>query len=271
MNSDDYNGWQNQQFDEQLDQKHKWLLLGAEEKSKSVIQLTKGLNIGELLEIGSGTGALLETLDRLGFADSYYAIEPSEQMHLYMINRHAISRLVASEPVILEQCSLTDKRYDLAILSHVIEHVENAADLLNGTMQIADFVILEVPIEGNWMGNLRAAVRTCFTGLPRINNYSGHIHFFSIGDIRKLVHWCGGEIARSRLYVPHKQMQMARISGSLPRRTYAKLVWRLNRICGDWFWARCYYGHYAVLVRKRSSVADKNITLWPSMHYHNEI
>ena len=268
MNSDSHNDSEGQQFAEQLDKRHKWFLLGAEQKAQSVIQLTEGLNISEVLEIGSGTGAILESLDRLEFATSYYALEPSQQLYRYMIERQAISRLIASEPVTLEQCSLTDRRYDLLILSHVLEHVKNPAELLGGAMQVADHVVLEVPLEGNWTGNLRAAVKTRCTGLPRHNNTAGHIQYFSRADIRRLVHWCGGEIVRSRLYVPRAQMRIARISGSFPKRTYAKLVWGLNRICGDWLWGRCYHGHYAVLVRRRAPLADEDISLWPSTNYY---
>jgi SAM-dependent methyltransferase len=247
------------------------LLLGAAEKAKSVIQLTEGLNIRRVLEIGSGTGALLETLDQLGFAESYYAIEPSEPLYRFMVKRHSISRLVESEPETLKKCSLTDSRYDLVILSHVLEHVENPGELLNGAMKIADLTVLEVPLEGNWMGNLRAAFKNNVTGIPRQNNPAGHIQYFSRADIRRLVHWCGGKIVGSRLYVPRAQMRISRIGGSYPSRTYAKLVWSLSYILGDWLWCRCYYGHYAVSVRQRTPIANKNRTFWPSTNYYNEI
>jgi SAM-dependent methyltransferase len=268
MNSDQHNDSGGQQFAEQLDQRHKWLLLGAEQKAQSVIQLTAGLNVSSVFEIGCGTGALLESLDRLEFATSYYALDPSQELYRYMTDRHVISRLIASEPVTLEQCSLTDRRYDLVILSHVLEHVENPAELLSGAMQVADHVVLEVPLEGNWMGNLRAVVKARCTGLPRHNNLAGHIQYFSRADIWRLVHWCGGEIVRSRLYVPRAQMRMAKTTGSLSKRAYATLVMGLNSIFGDQLWSRFYYGHYAVLVRQRAPIADEDISLWPSTNYY---
>jgi SAM-dependent methyltransferase len=261
----------NVKFDEQLNKRHKWLLLGAKEKAKSVIQLTKGLDIKDVLEIGSGTGAVLETLDQLGFGENYYAIEPSEPLYCYMVKRHSISRLVSSESATLENCNLKERRYDLVILSHVLEHVENPAELLSCAFKITDLALLEVPLEGNVIGNLRATFKTYFTGFPRQNNSGGHIQFFSRADIRSLIYWCGSEIVNSRLYVPHVQMRMIRDNGTIAKRTYAKLVCVLNLVLGDWLWCRFYYGHYAVLVRRRASIEDENRSLWPTTNYYNKM
>lgn len=86
-----------------LEHLHQWRLVGALEKANSIMLLTRGLNIRTVLEIGSGTGAVLEQLDAKGYAEEYYAIEPSEEAHRYMRDRNRISRLVASDTATLEK------------------------------------------------------------------------------------------------------------------------------------------------------------------------
>jgi len=255
-------------YRETLEQRYEWELLGAEEKAQSIIQLTHGFEIRSILEIGTGTGALLETLDKLGFAEHYYGMEPSSQAFQFVMNRKAISRLVAMGQGTLEQCGLTDRQYDLVILSHVLEHVDNPAGLLSKAMPLARFVLIEIPLEGNSCGNFRAAVKSTATGVPRHNNYAGHIQFFSSWDIQRLVYWSGGEVVRSRLYVPIEGMKRMSARGSWVTRAYRKFVLGLCHIFGEAHWGRLYHGHYAVLARPREPIGEKERTLWPSSHYY---
>ena len=72
MNADrDSKAPEGQQVTEQLEERYEWELLGAEEKAQSIIQLTDELGIRSILETGTGTGAPLETLDKLGFTERY--------------------------------------------------------------------------------------------------------------------------------------------------------------------------------------------------------
>jgi len=253
---------------ETLQQRYEWELLGAEEKAQSIIQLTNGLGIGSVLEIGSGTGALLETLDKLGFAERYYGLEPSEQAHEFVMKRRSISRLVAIEQRTLEQCGLANRQYDLVILSHVLEHVESPGGLLSGAMPLGRFVLIEVPLEGNSCGNFRAAIKSTATGVPRHNNFAGHIQYYSSRDVQRLVYLCGGEVVRSRLYVPVGSMRKMSARGSMTTRAYRKFILGLCHVLGEQIWGRLYHGHYAVLARQREPIAERERTLWPSSNYY---
>ncbi len=254
--------------DESINDRHDWLLLGAKEKAKSVLNLVSGLNVQSVIEVGCGTGAVLETLDKHGFAKEYYALEPAEELYDFLIKRNEISRLIASEASPVETSSLSNSRYDLAILSHVIEHVEDPAKLLIDTMKIATYVVVEVPLEGNAMGNLRAAVKKRINGLPRYNNPSGHFQFFSRSDIHLLAHWCGGEVLESRLYVPKDQMRKAMSSDSLKSRMYSSLIYALSTVLGEWIWGRFYHGHYAVIIRQRAAFSQDERSQWPASNYY---
>jgi hypothetical protein len=156
---------------------------------------------------------------------------------------------------------------DLAVLSHVLEHLENPAALLIEALGVAEYVLVEVPLDGNVLGRWRAAIRARISGTSRYNNVSGHIQFFSYKDVRALVHWCGGEIISCRLYVPGPQLQRAMHSGPLSRRLYFSSVWLASRCVGSARWARLYHGHCAVLVRRRPALGSEHTSHHSSVYF----
>jgi SAM-dependent methyltransferase len=235
---------------DELQRQHEWLELGAIEKARSVIELARGLSVSSVLEVGAGTGAVLAALDRLGFGEAYYAVEPSPAMLAHLTERAQVGRLADARAATLRDSGFLDRHFDLAILSHVLEHVRDPAVLLSETLRVADHVLLEVPLEGSLGGNLRWRMRHRVTSAPRTQNAAGHIQFFSRGDVRKLVTWCGGRVERERLHLPRPQMRDAMTSGSITKRFYAQMVWAGSRTIGERPWAVTYYGHFAVLARR---------------------
>lgn len=246
---------------------HKWLRLGAQEKAKSIIQLAEDLDVRSVLEIGAGTGAILEWLDEANFGESYFAVEPSRSLYNHLVESATIPRLVKAEQELLEDSSLRQRRFDLAVISHVIEHVQEPASVVIGALEVANYVIVEVPLDGNLLGDIRARVRSFLTGTSRENNAAGHIQFFSRGDVNSLVTWAGGQVLRTRLYVPYPQMRfMAERSTGL-RRVYARGLWYFSRVAGEKLWARAYHGYYAVLIQKRKPITPEERTNWPTSYF----
>ncbi len=145
---------------------------------------------------------MLNYLEQSDFADDYYALEPSEAELAYMLKNARPSRLREAEAETLENSSFARRHFDLAILSHVLEHVDAPASLLSNAMATAEHLIVEVPLDGTKSGNLRAWVKRTLTGIPRHNNSAGHIQFFSMDKLDALVHFCGGQVIGRRLYLP---------------------------------------------------------------------
>jgi SAM-dependent methyltransferase len=235
---------------EQLD---RWLNVGAADKANSVLELTRGLPIRDVIEIGTGTGGILDELDRRGYAERYWACEPSAPLFEQLLQKR-ISRLVGASATTFEQSPFCGMKFDLAILSHVLEHVVDPGRLLSKALERARFVVVEVPIEANVIGSLRAWTKECLTGRPRSVNAAGHVQFFSVEDVRKLARWSGGELIGSFLYFPGSAYRVsAETRGAL--RKYRFLILGLASLVGPRIMARTYYAHLAVLLRPTETLA----------------
>jgi len=155
-----------------------WRRLGAIDKAHNIQSLCKDLSVKSVVEIGAGEGSVLKRLSDLGFAQQLYALEIS-QSGVETIEKKHIPRL--------RECSLFDgykipyenKRFDLAVLSHVVEHVEYPRKILYEAQRIAKYVFVEVPLEDT--------VR-----LPQNFHFDklGHINFYSPKTFRRLIQTC---------------------------------------------------------------------------------
>jgi ubiquinone/menaquinone biosynthesis C-methylase UbiE len=76
-----------------------------------------------------------------------------------------------------------DGKFDIAILSHVIEHVDHPRALLYEASRVAKFVFVEVPLEDT----IRLSNDFVFDRV-------GHINFYSLKTIRRLLQSCGLKI-----------------------------------------------------------------------------
>jgi SAM-dependent methyltransferase len=140
-------------------QRHsRWRALGALGKARHVIELCRRARIdpASTLEVGCGDGALLCELGARGFGGRLHGVEISaaaveiarERTQIESVSLYDGSRLPAP-----------DGAYDLGVLSHVLEHVEEPAALLAEAARVCAGVVLEVPLEDNWSARRRGKRR----------------------------------------------------------------------------------------------------------------
>lgn len=157
----------------------RWRALGAESKAAHVVALCTqaALHPRTVVEIGCGDGSLLAALSARGIGERLDGFELSGPAAAIARDR-GIPRAGRVEAYDGAHVPAADGEYDLAVLSHVLEHVPEPAPLLREAARVGRHVLVEVPLEDN-----RSARRPSVRAEAR---RIGHIQAFSRGDIARL-------------------------------------------------------------------------------------
>ena len=171
-----------------------WRRLGALDKADNIISLCNNLPHNSVLEIGAGEGSILKRLSEKKFGNELYAVEISST-GVKTIKEKKIPSLVACSLFDGYNIPYDDSKFDLAILSHVIEHVEHPRKLLYEAARIARFIFVEVPLEDT----IRLKNDFVFDEV-------GHINSYSPKTIRRLLQSCNLNVAEEKITNPSRQV-----------------------------------------------------------------
>ena len=171
-----------------------WRRLSALDKANNIITLCKDIPHQSVLEIGAGEGSILKRLSGLNFGDQLFAVEISHS-GVEAIKNKKIPRLEECKLFDGYQLPYEDNRFDVAILSHVVEHVEHPRLLIYEAARVARNVFIEVPLEDTMM----MAENFVF-------NKVGHINFYSPKSIRRLVQTCNLKVVGQITTNPSKEV-----------------------------------------------------------------
>jgi hypothetical protein len=247
-------------YKNELEQEITWLQIGASEKVNSIELLLKqtGISPVSAIELGCGPGAVIVECQRRGLASQFTAVDYSEEALSYLASTAPDVRCIAAD--------ITDPRvhfpgeFDVVILSHVLEHLEDPGSFLQSVISKIHFdhLIAEIPLEDLWASRVKNIFR------DRERNPAGHVQFFTQASFRRLITSVGLEIEDKRIYVP--SMSCASIdflstkNGVSPgRRMFNKAIGvYLPRVFGP-LWTRLYYAHMAVICRRATSVLNSDV------------
>ena len=222
----------------------RWRALGAESKAAHAVTLCEraGLRPHTVVEIGCGDGALLAALSAAGLAERYDGFELSGPAAEIARGRGVpgVKRIEAYDGA---HVPAADDAYDLAVLSHVLEHVEDPAALLAEAARLAPWVLVEVPLEANRSG-LRADKQV-------ISRAIGHIQAFDRAAIHSLAAGAGLRVV-AELTDPLPYRHHAFFAQGTGARAKAATKWGVR--AGLWRLAprtaeRSFTLHYAALLR----------------------
>jgi SAM-dependent methyltransferase len=186
-------------YDEYYSGSSAWRELGAIDKATNIVLMCGGLTPKKLLDIGAGEGALLQRLAALGFGEEYSALEISAS-GVESIGNRRIAPLVDCQQFDGYNIPYVDGAFDLAILCHVLEHVEHPRLVLSEAARVARFVFVEVPLEHT------RALASDF-----VWNNVGHINFYTAKTIRLLVQSCGYRVLDQRQTHPSLEQYRFRL------------------------------------------------------------
>jgi ubiquinone/menaquinone biosynthesis C-methylase UbiE len=159
----------------------RWRDLGAIDKARNIVRVweTAGLPAKpQVVEIGCGNGAIAQRLAEIDFYGGYRGYELSASGIEVAQERHvegAHFELIDGNTMPLEP-----DEADVVVMSHVVEHLEHPRMLLYEAHRVAEWLVVEVPLEQH----LRQPRDFAFDSL-------GHINAYTAQSIRRLIQSCG--------------------------------------------------------------------------------
>lgn len=225
----------------------KWLNFGAIEKTNSIQMLLErnAIKPRTLLELGCGTGAILQECQRRGLAEAYSGIDYSEDAIAYL--KAHVPGVTAYAADIMKDDLFTQDTFDVVIISHVLEHLEAPHDLLTSLLTKVKFtyLIAEVPLEDLLLIRFRSRI----WGRPGVQ--AGHVQVYTQRSFEALLTSSGFEIIDRRQYLPiptRESLELVRIRNNEPGIVHQRrLLGRYLQISLYPLWKRLYYAHHACL------------------------
>jgi ubiquinone/menaquinone biosynthesis C-methylase UbiE len=154
----------------------RWRLLGASDKAEHIEMMFKsmGKRIETVLEVGCGTGAVLEQLAARRVGSTHTGIEIGEERS--GTYNGALEGACTNNVTVLgydgKRIPFADASVDLVYATHVLEHVTDERSFLHELRRVArHFVYVEVPCELH--------LRTSYNALQESLSI-GHINAYSV-------------------------------------------------------------------------------------------
>ena len=157
--------------------------------------LPTGDPVESVLEIGCATGELIAAMP----------IRPGGRLVGIDISEANVRAAQARFPDVEFRCGnfreLSGSRFDIVILSDVLEHVPDDAAFLRDAAALADTVLLNLPLEDNWLNGRRQYGP---------DDVSGHLRRYSLADGEALVERAGLDVlAQARVWVHETDAEQA--------------------------------------------------------------
>lgn len=157
--------------------------IAARQTVRHIRQLVGPQTFGSVIDIGAGEGAVISELNTRKFANSFSAVEIS-QSGIDSIKRRNIPAISSVDQFDGYSIPHPDKRFDLALAVHVLEHVEHERMFLYEAKRVSQKLYIEVPLE--LTANLDKSIRE--------SGPYGHINFYTPGSFENLLKTCGFKV-----------------------------------------------------------------------------
>ena len=137
-----------------------------------------------------------------------------------------------------------DQEFDVAICSHVLEHVSDIRRFLSELKRISRYTIIEVPLEDTLLIKIAYFIRRLRFKKKRSDNPVGHVNFFSKQSLIKTLKTNDLEYIESHEYTPFVPHHVSDSRFKMVKRSTMKL---LKKLVGAKFFAQIYNTHFAVI------------------------
>ena len=227
-----------------------WLRRGATQKADSVqlLMAQNDIKPDAILELGCGTGAVIGELQRRSLAQEYFGLDFSADAIKLMSETYPRVKGRVTD-ITVNPNPFERDAFDLVVLSHTIEHLEEPVPFLRSVSSIPfQGMIAEVPLEDLLFGRLKSRVN------DRAKNSAGHVQFFTRESFKALLAEAGFKVIDERIYSPvfdRATINFAYRRQGLLKWAYKMLTERYLPLSLGSIWRNLYHAHYAVLCEKR--------------------
>jgi 2-polyprenyl-3-methyl-5-hydroxy-6-metoxy-1,4-benzoquinol methylase len=235
-------------YTSELEAQAQWLSYGAVHKVDSVEILLNRHAIAPIsvLELGCGTGAVITECQKRGLGAKFTAVDYSREAIAYLESRSSGIQCVSAD--ITDPTFELHGSFDVVVLSHVLEHLEQPLEFLQSLIRKVQiqYLVAEVPLEDLLAFRLKNLFR------DRYKNRAGHVQFFTEETFQQLLSQAGLRLLDHRRYAPVYAAEeidfvCAKDGQTGIRRAIRKATGcYLPRVLSP-LWSRIYYGHYAAL------------------------
>jgi SAM-dependent methyltransferase len=225
-----------------------WREAGARQKAANIARVCRRIPVTSVLEIGCGTGAVLRELGSLHFANRYAATDISAAA-VEFAQRSCGSLLSEAYVGSADALPFAEKSFSVAILSHVIEHLESPASAVRVAARVAQYVVIEVPIERVLSNTIRARI----LGKPFASAAgAGHVQFWSARSIANfLAKDCNQDILSRERDLLSSEVEYHGKTGV--RKVKPLIKEAMKSVIPGWIYAQLLTTHATFLCRERAS------------------
>jgi len=160
-----------------------WRELGAQKKAQNIARVCHDMEVASMIEIGCGTGAVLRNLHAMNFAREYCCTDLSPSAVAFTVTSCSdfMPRAVVGPA---DDLPFPDGTFSVAVLSHVLEHLDDPLAALREAVRIARFVVVEVPTEKVLYSFIKAKVLLRpYASIAE----AGHVQFWSPSSIARFL------------------------------------------------------------------------------------
>jgi 2-polyprenyl-3-methyl-5-hydroxy-6-metoxy-1,4-benzoquinol methylase len=170
--------------------------LYASPANHDLVNRSQGLTIRRILDVGAGTGSNLHALKQL-HPQAHAAAITCSYLEAAQLEKLADQTIVADLNQLIDSSAwqtigLGDDRFDLILLSHVLEHLQEPAQVLESISSLlsADgLLLIALPNICHWRTRLQIA-RGSFQYQESGVLDRSHLRFFTYWSARELVESC---------------------------------------------------------------------------------
>jgi trans-aconitate methyltransferase len=193
-------------YEKQFATEMEWLERNAIERVDSIQALlaNQTLTPRRIVELGCGPGALLSELRRRSIGETYTGIDYSQEAIAYL--KDTMPDIEAFQADVTSPDFVPDKTFDLVLLIHVLQHLQDPGKCLDAISKKMRFshLIIEVPLEDSLLAKM-------LRPFQRHNVTQEIRQTFSLRSFKQLLAARGLSIVDEKRYAPVYALQTLRV------------------------------------------------------------